>query len=52
MNKRLFINYELNQEIPEKILKGTNVHTSEIGFIIVKSEYKKKFEKKYNIIFH
>jgi len=49
MNKRLYINYELNQEIPEKISKDINVYTSEIGFIIVKSEYKKKFEKKYDI---
>jgi len=49
MNKRLFINYEFKQDISEKIIKDQNVHTSEIGFIIVKSEYKKKFEKKYNI---
>ena len=49
MNKRLYINFELDQEISEKIIKDQNVHTSEIGFIVVKSEYKKKFEKKYDI---
>jgi len=47
--KRLCINYEFEQEIPKEILKDKNVYTSEIGFIIVKTEYKKKFEKKYDI---
>jgi len=47
--KRLYINFKFEQEIPKEVLKDKNVYTSEIGFIIVKSEYKKKFEKKYNI---
>jgi len=47
--KRLYINYELVQEIPSEILNDKNVYTSEIGFIVVKAEYKKKFEKKYNV---
>jgi len=49
MNKRLYVNYEFNQEIPKEIIKDTNVYTNEIGFIVVKAEYKKKFEKKYII---
>jgi len=47
--KRLYINFKLEQEIPKEVIKDKNVYTSEIGFIVVKSEYKKKFEKKYNI---
>jgi len=47
--KRLYINYEFEREIPKEILKDKNVYTSEIGFIVVKAEYKKKFEKKYDI---
>jgi len=47
--KRLYINYVFEQEIPKEILKDKNVYTSEIGFIVIKAEYKKKFEKKYDI---
>ena len=47
--KRLYINFKFEQEIPKEVIKDKNVYTSEIGFIVVKSEYKKKFEKKYNI---
>ena len=47
--KGLYINYEFEQEIPKEVLKDKNVYASEIGFIVVKSEYKKKFEKKYDI---
>jgi len=47
--KRLYINYEFEQEMPEIILRDKNVYTNEVGFIIVKVEYKKKFEKKYDI---
>jgi len=49
MNKRLYINYEFQQEIPKEIIKDTNVYTNETGFIVVKAEYKKKFEKKYSV---